>query len=681
MRKLWKSICAAVLPLCMVVTALPAAAADDSGIRTSAIVYVNAGGAVQRQLTPGVTLHAKVAAVSDAGEKEVLFVETLYQDGKLIDIGAQREVVGTDGQTDFDVSVKLPDDDVSGCSVNTSLWDSAVGMNAICSSSLFPSREGRLRSVTVNGASIEGFSPDTYSYTMAVEPTSTAAPAIQALPIDGATSVSVDAGARLSDPATIKTTAADGVEKNYTVKFDYDTSKLVKNFSLLAPGSAFGWTATILKDLKPSTSDEPKYYFCDRNNQTITGVAPELQGLDYVIGSIDWANGGNNDTTNAWIEKDSNGNPVPHDWYTFEVTRDVVIRVFVGDINKELCFPAEDGWEQEIAGSTPYLVRTDNGGVPNNVTIQYKKTIHLDGAESVPVTIKSLGGGFPYIVAFDWIYDETETDNDDPVVDVSDTTLNYIQYNGANIDGFDPAITEYEMEGFDPTLFSAAASSSSADLEEELILGYPYSIIKYTVSTDSGASQTYKVKMRMTTVDFTEVTPKLPTAFLPEGSQLTYPLVDIPVADVRKKESVILNLQGDKAPMSTDRDFLAGNENRMENINEMLQGMDYVVFENAQSAAWKNAENIQTGISFNITADADVYIAAFTDANMPEGFEKMSGSNFFQLNWTGCGWAPPFNALYKKTVELNGEDSVKIDIPTPGANTQHYHYIFIDLKD
>lgn len=679
MRKLWKTICAVVLPLCMIVPALPAAAAD-SGIRTSAIVYVNAGGQVQRQLNPGVTLHAKVAAVSDAGERELLFVETLYQDGKLIDIGAERQTVGTDGQTDFDVSVQLPDD-VTGCSVNTSLWDSAVGMNAICSSSLFPTNEGRLRSISVNGAPIEGFSPGTYSYTMTVDPTSTAAPVIQALPIDGATSVSVDPGVRLSDPATIRATGADGDEENYSVKFDYDTSELVKNFSLLAPGSAFGWTATIQRNLQPSTSGEPRYYFCDRTNQTISDVAPEYRGLDYVIGSIDWANGGNNDTTNAWIETDENGNPKPHDWYTFEVTRDVVIRVFVEAINKEVCFPTSEGWVQEIAGSTPYLVRTDNTGATNNVTIQYSKTIHLDGAESVPVTINSLGGGFPYIVAFDWIYDETGSDNDDPVVDISDTTLSYIRYNGQLIDGFDPAITEYEMEGFDPTLFSAAASSSAADLEEELILGYPYSIMKYTVSTDSGASQTYKVKMKMTTVDFTEVTPKLPTAFLPEGSQVTYPLVEIPVADVRKKESVILNLQGDKAPMSTDRDFLAQNENRMENIDEMLQGMDYVVFENAQSAAWKNAENIQTGISLNITADADVYVAAFTDANMPEGFEKMPGSNFFQLNWTGCGWPPPFNALYKKTVELNGEDSVKIDIPTPGANTQHYHYIFIDLKD
>ena len=245
-------------------------AADE--YKYSKIAYSKNGEEVTG-LTSG-EITAKIKVKSSSSTKELFFAMLLYKDNKLVDAAIDETptaVASTAVQ--YDAVITVPSD-LTGLKLVSVLWEDVKEMTPVCSSSIVPSSELGLSSLTVDGEPIT-LTEGTYNYE--VELTSeqiarSSAPWIGYTAYDNGVTVEVEDPTEFPGEAKVTVTANDEDESSvtYTITYDVDVTTLAE-----VTNYAYSDTSTA----KPVVSvlSETTDVLINRSGYT-TWISPEIYG-------------------------------------------------------------------------------------------------------------------------------------------------------------------------------------------------------------------------------------------------------------------------------------------------------------------------------------------------------------------------------------------------------------------
>ena len=183
--------------------------------RTSRIAYFDANGDVVTTITQNAEITAKVKAKSTGSASGFTFMLMLYQDDMILDVafGTEEEA---NGVVTYSATLTMPAD-VTGCELNGVLWDDLKSMNAICSSSIFPSESTELFYLKVDGVDIlsEFDSDKVYEYKIPFG--SKKMPVVECKAIDNGTKIEIIDPITYPGEAVVNVTASNGTVDTYTI--------------------------------------------------------------------------------------------------------------------------------------------------------------------------------------------------------------------------------------------------------------------------------------------------------------------------------------------------------------------------------------------------------------------------------------------------------------------------------
>jgi hypothetical protein len=213
-----RKLLSAVLALCMVLGSMAAFATETPEVTydCSAITF-SYGQDSASALIGGKTLTAKVSVSKTGGEQNLTFAMFLYKNNKPVDADISTKPVSGD-KVDFEVSFNTPAD-VSGYHVVAFLWDSLKGMNALCNSAIFPGGSTKVSAITIDGAPLNGFSPDVYNYSYEVDAARDDAPVITAKAFDGSAKINIVNPVDFPGKSVVEALLPDGTKGVYTISY------------------------------------------------------------------------------------------------------------------------------------------------------------------------------------------------------------------------------------------------------------------------------------------------------------------------------------------------------------------------------------------------------------------------------------------------------------------------------
>lgn len=218
--------------------------ADDDAYKTSRIAYFKANATETDSLIAGEEITAKVRVKGASVDDGFAFMLILYKDDMLEDIAlGTKSAVENSSAVEYSAKLTIPSD-IEGCELNTVLWDNLKDMNAICSSSLFPSDSTEILSLTVNGEEMLGaFDEDKkLSYNIAVG--ETVMPEIKVKTLDKATKVKISDPTSYPGSAEVVITSADGTKEDvYSISYVQNHPSLIGDKTEVTVSDLGGFSA------------------------------------------------------------------------------------------------------------------------------------------------------------------------------------------------------------------------------------------------------------------------------------------------------------------------------------------------------------------------------------------------------------------------------------------------------
>lgn len=275
-----KRIFSVLLAVCMLLAACSVSAFAEDGYKVSRIAYFSGEDEIST-LTAG-NITAKIKVKSETSTDALYFAAILYKNNKIIAAGADEtpEAVSTSAVT-YEAALTVPQD-LIGAKLVTILWNNLKDMKPICTSSIVPSSDARLLSISVDDTALEGFSPDTneYEYTLSAEQIAkTKAPFIEYTAADNGARVEITDPVKFPGEAALKVTAPDGTEKTYMVTYKSGVDPV--EVTAVVPEE----NASLIKyqqNLQPGIA-----IAADRTGYLLSYVDEDLLGLDYITSAYD----------------------------------------------------------------------------------------------------------------------------------------------------------------------------------------------------------------------------------------------------------------------------------------------------------------------------------------------------------------------------------------------------------
>lgn len=368
-----KAMTAALAFMLMFCTAFvfPASAAAAEDYEVSTIRYTDERGRAVSALAPGV-LCASATVFNNAGSGDtIMFALLLYQRDKLIAADCDYCVPDSRG-TSMSAELTVPDD-AEECRISAVFWcGGAYGMKPISESGIFPGGEVGLKSLSVDGVPIEGFSPSRTDYEHTVAINARTAPQITAKTIDGASRVFVESPTEFPGVTTVRVVGADNEEKTYTIT--HKASDMGAEPPILSKEVAEGAANSALgTNLRPGA-----LYAADRD-YLLLSVPQKFMGKDYLMAVLGWQN------TDApyraqWTDEEN----TIWDWLSFKLKRSATVYVVrnttttMGDKNlKAIGFEGPVRLTEPITGAT--------NGTPSDYLTEFSK--HYEVADE-PITVE-----------------------------------------------------------------------------------------------------------------------------------------------------------------------------------------------------------------------------------------------------------------------------------------------------
>ncbi len=342
------------------------------------------------------------------------------------------------------------------------------------------SSDATLSDLTVNGTTVDGFSPNIYHYTMAI-PEGDPLPITGATPNDSSATVDITQTPSVPGTSTVLVTAEDGVTQ-HTYTIDFHT---------------LGTDAT-LSDLTV-------------NGTTIPGFDPNVFEYDYTVANGDPIPvvGATPSDTNATTEI-TQATSLPGT-ATVLVTAEDTITTNLYTVNF-LYFPGTDATLSDltvdgetIPGFDPQIFEYDYG-VVQGFAVPYIEgtstdplaTVNDIQATNVPDTAYSI------VTAEDGVTTNTYSVNF-YYID-SDATLSDLTVDGVTIPGFDPNITDYQYFVADPQVIPVV-DGTTTDPDAYLTVtqadSVPGDAILYVLAEDSVHDMTYTIHFYTSNTDAT----------------------------------------------------------------------------------------------------------------------------------------------------------------------------------
>lgn len=384
-----------------------AQAAQNAGV--GGMTYTSSGQSVTA-IPAGQELTAEITVTNHAGQQQSnLFSMSLYQNGRIQGVNVDSRVLEPEETYTYTARLTMPAD-TAGCVVRTVLWDGFENMEIRYSGSIFPNGETGLKKLLVDGALIDNTGSTDIDVTIPV--TQKSAPIVEAIPLDGGTSLTVQSPAKFPGKTVISAVAADGTGQVYTINYKTDSQQtLVSNLKFIAEGlpeeQFKTWNQKDRFALGENLQNKSKFYGDRGDNICYDNVAEELKGCTAVQTSLDWINGGGVAET---ISLFKGSTAVP--WISFEISRTASIKVLSerelpsfkqGDWNIN---DPDTGWAMRKSPAY-YAQRFVNGALNANLPYIYEKIYAVEDGQPITVVIPNAGvGGFPYTVLIDFPYEK-----------------------------------------------------------------------------------------------------------------------------------------------------------------------------------------------------------------------------------------------------------------------------------
>jgi hypothetical protein len=395
-----------LLALCML-WSVPASARQE--VQVSGMTYTSSGQRVT-SIPQGGVLEAQVTMTNETdGQQGGLFSMTLYQDGKIQGVNVDTKTLEAGEEYMFTVQLTMPEE-TAGCLVRTVLWDSFENMKVLYSGSIFPSGETGLKKLYIDGNLVE--SSATTEINVEIPFDQKYAPVVEALPLDGAASLSIQSPTRFMEKSVITAVAADGTEETYTINYklpDDEPRKAAENLHFIAEGLPAAqikeWDQIGRLAFGENVSNGSKVYADRAENISYGNLADELKGCTAIQTSLDWVNGQLNETIQMFSK---NTAAVP--WISFDINRNTTVKVLSavelpsfkqGEWNTG---DPTTGWTMRKA-PTYFAQRLLNGALNANLPYIYEKTFTVEDSPVTVVIPNACTGGFPYTVLLDFPYE------------------------------------------------------------------------------------------------------------------------------------------------------------------------------------------------------------------------------------------------------------------------------------
>ena len=384
---------------------IPVLAAQD--VLVEGMTYTSGGQRVTA-IPAGAELTAEIKVTNQSGKQQnSMFSMVLYQDGKIQGVNVDSKALENEETYTYTARLAMPADP-AGCTVRTVLWDGFDNMQVRYSGSIFPNSEPGLKKLFVDGKPVDSLSGIEINVSIPV--TQRVAPVVEAVPLDGGTSLTMQPPVKFPGKTVISAVAADGTEQTYTINYQAD-GKLVDNLKFIAEGlpetQVKEWNLPSRLALGENLDNKSGFY-ADRAATALfyENIAEELKGCYFIQTALDWPNGGSavQETINAFKQAEA----IP--WISFDIYRTSVVRVLS---DRELPSfkqgqwntgdPAT-GWRLNKAPGF-WAQRMLNQSVNANLAYIYEKTFPVEDGQSLTVVIpNACVGGFPYTVLIDPIY-------------------------------------------------------------------------------------------------------------------------------------------------------------------------------------------------------------------------------------------------------------------------------------
>ena len=267
-----KRILSCILAVCMLIGLFSVTAFAADEYKYSKIAYSKNGEKVTGLTSGDIT--AKIKVKSSSSTKELFFAMLLYKDNKLVDAAIDETptaVASTAVQ--YDAVITVPSD-LTGLKLVSVLWEDVKSMTPVCSSSIVPSSEVGLASLTVDGVEVE-LTEGTYNYTVELTETQIArssAPWIGYTAYDNGVTVEVEDPTKFPGASEVTVTANDGSSVTYTITYTFDVTKL-------AEVTAYEYAASEYNKVEPQVSilSETTDVLINRQGN-IGWISPEIIG-------------------------------------------------------------------------------------------------------------------------------------------------------------------------------------------------------------------------------------------------------------------------------------------------------------------------------------------------------------------------------------------------------------------
>ncbi len=501
----------------------------------------------------------------------------------------------------------------------------------------------QLKNLSVDGVAIDGFSRDTYEYTVEVSKAIVDAPVVTWEGLDGEVTATVANPTEFPGKAVV-TTERDGSESrtytiNYIVSGNLAGNVKMKETYKDATVDWQGKVAVYKQNLKVGDR-----CFSDRANDTMSfsKVDADLKGKDWIQGALNWQNGSDAAYCKLW--KDAT---FYDDFYTFEIYRGATINIITQYVNKQTNLTA-NGYKY-TNNPEGYLVGYTSGPV----TYPHKYTKHFDVTDGVAIVkIPNLGAGSACYVVIDYDdYGYTPEPEPEDYRNLAD-----IQINGVSVGGFDSETLEYEVKCYNtfniPEVTAELADADNATVSITQASKIPGSAT-VSVGCEGFADKVY-------TINFT---------------------MDAPLQNLKMKETykdATINWDGKVAVYKTN--LQVGNRcysdrftdtMSFSKVDDSLKGKDWIQGalnwayggSNAYCVLWKDTTFYEDFYTFDLYREAKVMIitdsAYRKEALEADGWTHTHSDDAYLIGYTSADF--PYCEMFSKTfIPEDGPVTVKI---------------------